>query len=249
MTTVKAEPAAVFAELTTLIHGQPAPAAVYQAIVTAAVSLVAGCDHAALMLVDAKGRFYTAAATDDIAIAVDDLELALAEGPCVDAILDEAYQHDPDLSDGTPWPELAARVLAETPVRGMIGYRLLLDEQKVGSLDLFSDTPHAMDRAAADQGAVLASFASVAVMGVRAQDTSTHLERALGTSREIGKAIGLLMAAHRVDDERAFEILRKTSQDLNIRLATLAEEIVTGQRVQYVAHKTPRTGSSPESGG
>ena len=84
------------------------------------------------------------------------------------------------------------------------------------------------------------AFASVAVMTVRAQIDSDNLERALGTSREIGKAVGLLMAAHKVDDDEAFELLRKTSQDLNIKLATLAEEVVQGQRVQYVANKQPQ---------
>lgn len=233
----RVEPTEVFARLNVLIHGRPEARAVYQAVVAAAVELVDGCDHASMMLVDRRGRFYSAAATDDVALAVDDIELAVDDGPCVDAIVEESFQHDPDLEDGSQWPELARRVVAETSVRGLIGYRILLDGEKVGALNLFSDTAGAFTSDSTDQAAVLAAFASVAVMTVRAQADSANLERALGTSREIGKAVGLLMAAHKVDDEEAFELLRRTSQDLNIKLATLAEEVVQGQRVQYIANK------------
>lgn len=246
MSAATVEPAQVFAELNTLLHGNPDHDAIYQAVVTAAVSMVDGCDHAALMLVDAKGRYYTAAATDEIAIAVDDLELATGDGPCVDAIVSEAVQHEPDLSTSSQWPAFTAKILEQTPVRSLLGFRLLLDGTKVGALDLFGDTPGGLTERSADQGAVLASFASVAVMTVRAQHQSHNLERALGTSREIGKAVGLLMAAHRVSDEQAFEILRKTSQDLNIRLAVLAQEIVEGQRVQYAAGRIA-SGATPSA--
>ena len=63
---------------------------------------------------------------------------------------------------------------------------------------------------------------------------------------EIGKAVGLLMAAHRVTADEAFAILRKTSQDLNIKLASVAELVVQGRDDQA----KPRSGmpsSSPPS--
>ena len=65
------EPTEVFARLNTLIHGRPEAQAVYQAVVAAAVELVDGCDHASMMLVDRAGRFYSAAATDDVGPAAD----------------------------------------------------------------------------------------------------------------------------------------------------------------------------------
>ena len=55
------------------------------AICECAVRVIDGCDHASLML-KRRGTNYTAAATDDIALRVDELEQAVGEGPCVDAI-------------------------------------------------------------------------------------------------------------------------------------------------------------------
>ena len=154
----------VFQQLSALIYAGADSGSIHQAIVDAAKRLVDGCDRASL-LVRARDRYATAASTDDIARRIDQIELEVGEGPCVDAILDEAYQHDPDLTDSrTPWPRFTERIVAETPVRSAIGYRLLLDGDKVGALNLFSDTPHGLTAKSADVGAVIASFASVALM-------------------------------------------------------------------------------------
>jgi AmiR/NasT family two-component response regulator len=61
---------------------------------------------------------------------------------------------------------------------------------------------------------------------------ATHKEQArtlrdgLTSNREIGKAIGLMMAFHKVGDEEAFEILRKASQDMNLKLSEVAGQVV-----------------------
>jgi hypothetical protein len=118
-------------------------------------------------------------------------------------------------------------------VRSAIGYRLLLDGGKVGALNIFADEPGCLTERSADQGAVLASFASVALMALRAREEAATLRLGLQSNREIGKAVGLLMAAHRVDAQEAFELLRRTSQDLNMKLTHVAEQVVRGQESQY----------------
>jgi AmiR/NasT family two-component response regulator len=48
----------------------------------------------------------------------------------------------------------------------------------------------------------------------------------LESNREIGKAVGLLMAFHKINDEDAFGLLRKASQDLNLKVAEVARRVV-----------------------
>jgi transcriptional regulator with GAF, ATPase, and Fis domain len=225
-------PATLFAELAETIYAAESVDSVYQAVVESAVKLVDGCDRACLTLVRHR-RFTTVAFTDEVARATDVLERELGEGPCLDAVLDEVYQHDPNIEQHSQWPKLAERIVATTPIRGMLAYRLLIDGEKAGALDLFSDTPDALTMTSADQGAVLASFASVAVMTATARGEASQLRAGLESNREIGKAIGLLMAAHRVPQERALEILKATSQQLNIKASAVAAEIVEGQERQY----------------
>ena len=124
-------------------------------------------------------------------------------------------------------------------MRSAIGYRLLLEDEKVGALNLFADEPGALSSRAADQGAVLAAFASVALMALRAREAAATLRLGLQSNREIGKAVGLLMAAHRVGADEAFGLLRRTSQELNMKLAHVAEQVVQGQESQLGQRREP----------
>ncbi len=116
-----------FRQMSALIYAGADSGSIHQSLVESARQLIEGCDRASL-LVRTRDRYVTAASTDDIARRIDQIELEIGEGPCVDAIVSEAYQHDADLTDATtPWPRFTERIVAETPVRSAIGYRLLLD--------------------------------------------------------------------------------------------------------------------------
>ena len=54
-----------------------------------------------------------------------------------------------------------------------------------------------------------------------------HLQRALEHSRDIGAAVGVLMAQHRLRQQDAFDLLRRTSQDQNRKLYDLALDVVS----------------------
>lgn len=215
----------VFGELARIVYASNDFVEVYEAIVSSAPDLVTGCDHASLML-RRKGRFETVAASDETARTIDGYERELGEGPCIDAIADASVFHDADLSDGSPWPRLSERVLAQTTVRGMAGFRLRAGEDVSGALNLFSDTAGALTHESVHQGIVLASFVTVALMASEQRDTAASLRAGLESNREIGKAMGLMMAFHKISDDQAFTMLRSTSQDMNIKLSEVARRVV-----------------------
>lgn len=219
------EPAVVFTRLADIIYAQHDYDEVGTAICLAATLLVPGCDHASLMLRQG-GRFPTVAASDGVARRIDELERGLGEGPCIDAIEDEAASIASDLAGTTQWPRLARDILEHTPVRSAAGFRLVVDGRKIGALNLFSDTPGSFAGHATDQGAILAAFAAMALRALAHQERADTLRRGLESNREIGKAIGLLMALHHVSDEQAFDLLRRASQDMNIKLAEVARRVV-----------------------
>jgi hypothetical protein len=59
-----------------------------------------------------------------------------------------------------------------------------------------------------------------------AEDKAGHLEVALGTNRRIGIAVGILMCRLRVTEDGAFAVLCTHSQDRNVKVRDLAEEVV-----------------------
>ncbi len=221
----KADPATVFSALAEIIYQGSDPGEMYSAICVAATLTVRGCDHASLMLLE-NGRYVTVGASDRLAYAVDELERRTGDGPCIDAIEEETPQIDTDLTTPSLWPKLAAVLVAETPVRGAMGFRLLIDKRKAAALNLFSDTPNLFDAESAGAAAVLASFASVAINAVAKGDDAASLRRGLLSNREIGKAVGMLMLLHDMSESQAFDLLRRHSQGLNIKLADVARAVI-----------------------
>ncbi|MBA2698749.1 MAG: GAF and ANTAR domain-containing protein [Nocardioidaceae bacterium] len=199
---------------------------VYQTVCSAAPNLVTGCDRASLMLIR-NGQRVTVGASDEIAARVDAFERELGEGPCVDAIQDESAFIDPDLTDGTPWPRLAAQVLKHTPVRGMAGFRLMVNKEKTGALNLFSDTAGQLTNQSVNEAILLTSFVSVTLTAAHHREDALTLRAGLESNREIGKAVGLMMAFHKISDDEAFAKLRQASQDMNVKITEIAREVVS----------------------
>ena len=221
----RVDPARVFTALADFLYQGADTTEVCAAICVAATLLVPGCDHASILM-RRNDEFVTVAATDRIARHVDSLERATGEGPCLDAIEDEAAQVEPDLAKSRSWPQLAARVILETPVRGAMGFRILVDRRKVGALNLFSDTANRFDTVSAERAIILAAFASIALNAATSGESVDMLRQGLKSNREIGRAVGMLMLLKDVTQEEAFEMLRRLSQEMNIKVAEVARAVV-----------------------
>ncbi len=221
----KADPATVFAALAEIIYQGADAGEMYAAICVAATLVVRGCDHASLLVRD-NDRYVTVGASDRLAQQIDDFERRANDGPCIDAIEEETPQIDTDLTTPSLWPELAKILVAETPVRGAMGFRLLIDKRKGAALNLFSETPNMFEAESAGRAAVLAAFASVAINAVSKGDDAASLRRGLLSNREIGKAVGMLMLLHNMTEDQAFDLLRRHSQALNIKLADVARTVI-----------------------
>jgi ANTAR domain/GAF domain len=236
----KADPATVFAALAEIIYQGSNATEMYAAICVAATLAIRGCDHASL-LVRENDRYVTVGASDRLAHQIDELERRAGDGPCIDAIEEETPQIDTDLTTPSLWPKLASVLVAETPVRGAMGFRLLVDKRKGAALNLFSDTPNLFDAESAGRAAVLAAFASVAINAVAKGEDAASLRRGLLSNREIGKAVGMLMLLHGMTEDQAFDLLRRHSQALNIKLAEVARAVIEnrGQLPSSVENQLP----------
>lgn len=220
------EAAQAFQALAAVVYAADSYQEIYDALARTAVAAVPGCDHACVTTMQAGRPSVTEAASDEVARLVDELERQTGEGPCLDAIITQSFECDPDITVNPSWPRLAERVIAESPVRGMVGYRIIVGGRKAGALNLFSDTPGALTPDVGSIGAILAAFASVALAAAAEHESAKSLRDALDSNREIGKAIGLLMATNGIDSEKAFGVLREASSKLNLRLALVARRVV-----------------------
>ncbi len=68
-----------------------------------------------------------------------------------------------------------------------------------------------------------------------AENRSANLERALSSNRQVGAAIGILMASHKLTNDQAFALLREASNKTNRRLSDVADDVVLTGRLQWTA--------------
>jgi AmiR/NasT family two-component response regulator len=104
----------------------------------------------------------------------------------------------------------------------------------LGSLNLYARYPHAfgvIDRA---RGLLLAALAALAFTSARSHDANerreANLRAALATREVIGQAQGILIERERITADQAFDILRRASQHLNLKVRDIARTLVdTGE--------------------
>jgi hypothetical protein len=174
-----------------------------------------------------RDHFTTVASTDEVAKRADVMQYELGSGPCIDAIVDHTIYQPKDLSVDEHWPEFGRRVSTELGLRSMLSYRMNVDPVGViAGLNFYADEPNAFDDHDLAEGLLLTTHAAQAIVSAHLRDRSTNLERALSSNRDIGTAIGILMALHKVTRDQAFDLLRIGSQNMNRKLHDVALDVI-----------------------
>ena len=222
-----------FAQLTRTLLTAPTVEDVLHRVLEATTVMVPAADLASFTLLDADGRFHTPAETDEVAIELDRLQYRFREGPCVEAAEPggPAVAIAPDLSDEPRWPQWA-------PAATRLGMGSVLSTALIsgpptgeshGALNVYSRSRHGLDAADRDVLLLLATHASLALAATdavtRAELQAAHLRKAIDSRDVIGQAKGIIMVRRGVSADEAFDVLRRTSQDLNVKLAELARTL------------------------
>jgi|tagenome__1003787_1003787.scaffolds.fasta_scaffold20946968_3 hypothetical protein len=227
------EPLPALKELTGLLLAAETIEGVLARVVAAARFVVPGTDLVSMTLRYDDGSVETPVGIGKEAVALDQAQYQAGSGPCLDSAdpAGPAYALSNDLSGETRWPAFAANAIAEG-YQSVLSTALLPNPGSVpfsGALNVYSTRTGAFDDSARDLAFVLATHASLALALVRTRQDLADAERIGANLREavdsrtiIGQATGILMARRHLTAEQAFEVLRQTSQNRNIKLARLA---------------------------
>jgi hypothetical protein len=224
-----------FTELTRRLIQADTVAEVLSHVAHAALAVLPDVDLVSVTLRSPDGQLHTPVETDPMGSELDELQYDYREGPCFDAARKPglAYAHSPDLTAEPQWPRFG-------PDAAYRGYHSVLSTAMLpdatpprlsGALNLYSATPGKFgDETTRAHALLLATHASLALAGTEAvrlaELRNTHLHRALDTRDVIGQAKGILMQRRGISAAEAFDLLRRTSQDLNVKLAELARTLV-----------------------
>ncbi len=213
-----------FARLAVELHEQPGVPQTVDLVVHHARAVVAA-DVASVRLEHHGGReIEIAGHTDPAAARADRLQLETGEGPCVDAGRDRADTAViADTHTDQRWPAWSKRLAADLGIRSVLSVELGTPGDRLGALNLYARDPgrfDADDRAVAH---VLARHAAVALADSRQQ---VNLRQAIDARKLIGQAEGILMERFDLDADQAFAVLRRYSQDNNIKLSEVAQRLI-----------------------
>ncbi len=233
-----------FAEIARLLEAEPNFEATVGQIAQLAQQAI-GCDHAGITLLHARKRVETAASTSPVVEKADARQYELGEGPCLQAI----WSHDTfivdDMLDDPRWPRWGPEA-ADMGLRSILAIRLFTHGETHGALNLYASSPRHFEEEDVAVGHIFAAHASVALAAARKED---HLLKAVDARHLIGQAQGILMERFDIDADRAFNVLRRYSQDRNVKLRTVAEEVIESRALTEPGESLPRVASgSPGSG-
>jgi GAF domain-containing protein len=217
------ELAQTFADVARVLVAEDDVEATLKKIATLALETIDGCHHAGVSLVQGR-KISTPAASDDVPGQVDAIQYETDQGPCLDAIREHETFRIDDLAVEDRWPEFSKRAAEDTGVASMLSFRLFAEEDTLGALNLYSKQRGAFDDEALAVGSVFATHAAVALAGAQHDE---QMQKALQTRDVIGQAKGILMAQQDVSADEAFDILRRASQRMNIKLRELAERVAS----------------------
>ncbi|MBN6038374.1 GAF and ANTAR domain-containing protein [Amycolatopsis sp. 195334CR] len=224
-----------FAQLTHTLLAASTAHEVLERVVTASHGVVPGADLVSVTFRTEDGRYETPVETDPLATELDQLQYRTGEGPCLTAAeaTGPGYIRTDDLGREPAWPEFGPQA-ADRGVSAVLSTTLLPGNPTsapIAALNIYSRAAGALPANAHELALLLATHATLALARVDLRDQAelreAQLRRAIESRDVIGQAKGILMARRGCTAEEAFDVLRRTSQELNVKLGQLAETLTS----------------------
>ena len=193
-----------------------------QAAVSSAIEVIPGAAEGSISVVVARSRVESRAAIGELPRTLDDLQNELGEGPCLSAAFEAEVVDVPDLATETRWPAFAGGAV-RAGAGSMLCLRLYVSGSDLGAMNLYSPQPHAFSEESHRIGLPFAAHAAVAL--AQSQERADLLAAVDGRD-VIGQAKGILMERHKLTADQAFQLLASASQQRNVKLRVLAQELI-----------------------
>jgi GAF domain-containing protein len=194
-------------------------------------TLVSGADAVGIMLTDHRGDLRFMAASNDAGRQLEQTQLRLGEGPCLDCVKTMEPVVNADLALAGMWPEFSPTAI-EAGFHSVHAFPMRLREQAIGALNLFSVSESRFDPGEARVVQSLADVATIAILQersiARAEALTEQLQGALNSRIVIEQAKGALSRLEGITVDEAFERLRERARSSRQRLVDVAAIVLAG---------------------
>ena len=215
-----------FARLATEMHDSDGVDETVDTVVQFALRALS-CSHAGVALAVRGRRPEIGAVTDPLIERIYAVQIEADDGPMMAALRTRALVRVADVHLERRWPHWS-ELVCPSGIRTVLHLPLMVAERASGVLSLYSEVPNALvgdDEAVAH---ILARHAAVAVASAQHEVT---LSLAVDARKLIGQAMGILMERYGLSDDRAFEVLKRYSQDSNTKLRDVAQQLIDTRKL------------------
>lgn len=223
-------PATRLAVLARALCERPTEADARQLLVTEAVALC-GCSASGFARgLPSGGLDLTWGGPAELVEQLTRILQPIGETVAASVLADGQPVASPDLATEDRWPRYTATLLQHSPIRSVQAHPVRLADSELGVLVLYAEHAGYFLAERCQAGALVADHAAIGLSLLQSRHKNEHLTIALQNSREIGQAMGILMATLKITADAAFNLLRDASQRGHLKLREVARDVVlTGQ--------------------
>lgn len=187
-------------------------------------------DTAGVLLETPRGHLELAGAASDEMYEIEQIEIELGQGPCIEAYRSREPVIAPELATfESRWPQVVPR-LAGLGMQAGYAFPLQFRGDCIGALNLYRTVPGEFRKEDVRLGQAFAHMAAIGILQERkvtaAEERAAQLQHALDSRLIIEQAKGVLAQRHGLAPDEAFEKLRHHARRHNSRLHDLSRRIV-----------------------
>lgn len=216
-----------FAELALITVNTAPPEQTLGRVTELAKQTLPGVEDVSLTLIE-HGQPRSIVFTGPLAVDLDERQYELGFGPCMDAARTGQTVIVNENNDG-PYREFA-RVASRAGVRHTLSVGMPIAGRSIGGLNIYITADDPFSTAFLEHAEVFAGYAAVAVNNVasyaRTAAEVSQLQAALESRAAIEQAKGIVMGRDRCSPDEAFAVLRRISQNRNVKLHDIARAVV-----------------------
>lgn len=211
----------------TMVSGYDLTQALYD-LSDSTVEVLGASGAGVALLEDDELRFVTA--TDERAAEAERSQERFQAGPCMESIRRSEPVVVNDIRDfRETWPDYVSAV-EEIGFRGILGLPLVLDDRRVGSLDVYSTAPRDWSEEAVAAAQALADVGAAYILNASELDqrrrTTEQLQTALDTRVVIEQAKGVLSERSGISTEEAFQRIRAASRQQSTKIINICRRVI-----------------------
>lgn len=191
-----------------------------------------GVDGVGMYISAGPGRQSTVAATDAISSQVEEMQVLLGEGPCIDALAQGVPVLIGDLAShpmAERWPAFTPAAL-KAGVRAAFAFPLQVGAIRLGAMDLYRDRTGLLGDEIAREARTFAEAAVRVILDLQDSDGNGSLPGELAphwtNSAAVHQATGMIMAQLGADVASAFAALRARAFSSDRLVGDVARDVV-----------------------